>query len=161
MTMHSNYRRKIVVISVISGLMAGCGGSDSGGGVAQHNSSIVISPSGIEHTYRGDQAGYFLDPLTVTVVNEGGAPMRGAEVRLYAWSGVITTDPAGVNIQPYPYVTRTDDFGNVSFYVRTPLIYNVGTTITDFEAFSGSAYNTIDITMTCTDINTTTTTTCD
>lgn len=87
--------------------------------------------------------------------------MRGAQVRLYAWSGVITTDPLGNNVQPYPYVTNTDDFGNINFYVYTPLIYNVGTTATDFEAFSGSAYNTIEISMTCTDINTATTNDCD
>lgn len=147
------------VVLAIALLVAGCGGSDEGGGAAQHNSSIIISPSGIDHTYDGTDAGYFTDPLTVTVVSEAGNPLRGAEVRMYSWSGTIL-DLNGV-VQPYPYVAKTDDFGNISFYVYTPLIYNVGTTNTDFEAFSGSAYNTIDITMTCTDINTSTTNVCD
>ena len=141
-------------------LVAGCG-SDEGKGGAQHGASIIISPSGIDNTYDGTDVGAFLDPVTVTVVNEAGNPLRDTDVEIHAWSGVITTDALGNNVQPYPYNAKTDDFGNVHFYVYTPLIYNIGTTNTALQAFSGSAYNTIDITMTCTDINTSTTTVCD
>ena len=141
-------------------LVAGCG-SDEGKGGAQHGSSIIISPSGIDHTYRGDDVGAFLDPVTVTVVNEAGNPLRGTDVEIHAWSGLISTDPLFSDVQPYPYNAKTDDFGNVHFYVYTALIPNIGTTNTPLQAFSGSAYNTIDITMTCTDINTSTTTVCD
>lgn len=140
--------------------LAACG-SDKGEGVAQPNSTIQINPPGKEYTYTGSDSGFAETALTVTVLNENGNPLKNAEVRMFHFGDyTLATYPDRV-LQTEPYIAKTDDFGNISLYIYTPLFKNIGSTEEDFEVFSGSAYNNIMITMTCTDINTTTTTVCD
>lgn len=150
--------------------LAACG-SDKGGGVAQPNSTIQINPSAIGHSYSGDVIQRdpgtgriitaFEDPVTVTILNENGNPLKNTQVRMFHLGDfTLATYPDKV-LQTEPYITNTDDFGNVSFYLYTPTFDTVGDTETDFEVFSGSAYANMTVTLTCTDINTATTNICD
>lgn len=161
-------KNNLYAVALLALALAGCG-SDKGEGVAQPRATIQIAPSGAGHAYRGDQIVY--DGLgniitaaenfvTVTVSNEFGTPLKNAQVRLYHQGGVGIADITR-SLQPEPYITNTDDFGNVYAYIYTPTYDNVGETATDFEAFSGSAYNNMTVTMSCTDTDTTTEFLCD
>lgn len=157
----------------IAALVAGCG-SDEGEGGAGPNSTIQINPPSIDWTYTGSSFSglatnetYLLEPkfVTVRVLNGSGAPVRGASV-LMQHGGANTMQASDRNgsflaFQPDPYVATTDDFGNVYVWIRTPASRAVGAAVLGFSASSGSAYQTIDVTMTCTDVNTTSTTLCD
>lgn len=149
----------------IAAIAAGCGGTQ-GEGVAQPNSTIQIAPSAIGHPYFGNDiaaintAGGFEDFVTVTVFNESGSPLRRTQVRLYHL-GAGTMANINRVLQTEPYIVNTDDFGNVYLYIYTPAFDTVGALATDFEAFSGSAYQKMTVTMTCTDVNTATTLVCD
>lgn len=157
----------------IAALTAGCG-SDEGEGGAGSNSTIQINPPSIDWTYTGSSftglaanQTYLLDPsfVTVKVLNSSGVPVRGASV-LMQHDGDNTMQASDRNgsflaFQPDPYVATTDDFGNVYVWIRTPASRAVGASVVGFSAFSGSAYQTIDITMTCTDVTTTSATLCD
>lgn len=90
--------------------------------------------------------------------------MRGATVTMYhaGDNSMISADSDGNyrNFELEPYITTTDDFGKIYLYVLTPASSALGTSSQPFQAFSGSAYNTINVNMTCVDSDTFTTLTC-
>lgn len=150
-----------ITACLLAALLAGCG-SDKGGGVAPSDSTIQINPSEKEYTYTGQDTGLVAEtPITVTVLNRNGNPLRNTEVRMYHFGDGSLASYPDRTPQAEPYIAKTDDFGNVSLFIYTPLFNIVGSTEEDFEVFSGSAYANIPITMTCTDTNTTTADICD
>lgn len=149
-------------------LAGGCGsGSGDGGGVAPPNSTIAIVPTEINYQpYFGTALPLVLGPdfITVTVNNASGNPIRGASVTIFhaGDNSIIKSDRAGnfLGFQTEPHVDTTDDFGNVYLYVLTPASDTLGDSSEPFEAFSGGAYNTINVNMTCVDANTSSPLTC-
>lgn len=148
---------------LLATFLTGCGGAD-GDSASQPGSTIQIAPSARTHTYSGSVIQYdassppqivtFIeDFVTITVLGPNNAPQRNADVRFYHLGPGTMADINKV-LQNEPYITQTDDFGNVYMHIYTPTYDKVGSTSTDFEAISGSAYQKMTVTMTCTDSNT-------
>ena len=158
--------RWAVLLATVS--VAGCGGGDDGGDVAPVNSTIETDPvSWTYEPYNGNDIPLVLGPkfVAVTVRNENGGPVRGTKVTMFH-SGdfsIMNSDADGNyrDFQLEPYVATTDDFGHVYVYLWTSPSNIVGSSRNDFEAYSGSAYEVMSISMTCNDVNTTTTEVCD
>lgn len=161
-------RMKQYIVGLLAAALVASCGSDNGGGVGPTGSAIQIVPSSVAfNSYRGNAIPPTQGPerVVVTVLNSLGNPVRNAIVSLYnAGNGTIrSSDRLGtyLDFQADPYVTTTDDFGNVYIYIYAPTHDFIGTRTYDFEAYSGAAYATMPISVTCDDTNTATADICD
>lgn len=77
-------------------------------------------------------------------------------------NSMISADSDGnyLNFELEPYIATTDDFGKIYLYVVTTASDALGNSSQPFQAFSGGAYNTINVNMTCVDSDTVTSLTC-
>lgn len=139
-------------IFVLTLVVSGCG-SDTGEGGAPAGGSIVFSPTSISVNMSGDSTAVnTTSPLLVTVLNSAGNPVQGAKVDLF-FDGVLLDE--ALSTQAQPYKVTTDDHGNIRFFILYPIGGGLDYLVTA-QAFSGGAYNNMELTVTCTDTDDTT-----
>lgn len=141
----------------LAALAFGCG-NDSGKDQAQPGSSVTISPATVDwdaDVLFGPAAQ--LQHYVINIAGPGGGPQRNTQVQVFLdLSTGTTTIPilvlldGGGTAQTSPFVTSTDDFGNIAVAVQFPV--GAGTAFeATVQAFSGGSFGSARITVTCSD----------
>ena len=152
-------RIRLLLAAGLATLAFGCG-NDTGKDQAQPGSLVTISPATVDW-----DADVLFGPATqlqhyvINFAGPGGGPQRNTQVQVFLdLSTGTTTIPilalfdAGGTAQTSPFVTSTDDFGNIAVAVQFPV--GAGTAFkATLQAFSGGSFGNSTLTVTCSDAN--------
>lgn len=154
---------------LLAALLVSCGGD----GGAPTGSTIIMNPSSISWTVPGDSALFTEKHLITISVTNAGNPVRGATVQVFSDLADGSTtglevmelrETANGAIRTSPIEVKTNDFGTAQVYLDVWLGQVAGAGLAyrgNLQAFSGAAFASVSVTVTCTDTDPLTATVCD